>query len=622
MSNFGFLQSNYPELLVTKLSNTTFRLDHVLVILLLLVSFTISSEQLVDKTLTIRFLGAFAVLLLGYALIAKRAVVFLGNQLNWLDVSLFAFSLWQVISIFWATNKAEAFGSSFRSVALFLTYLFLKIIHHSDLRWKKQLPLLVSIVCSAYLVLTCIELFKIGEEHGLNAQSVYLLQYPTETKNLGSIFLLISIAFHLQLVVQYANWKRWFGLVNALIALGTLFLFSTRGISLSFAAIGGFLVLSQIFGKHLKFKYGVVVGIALMALGVGHWFASNMQKTEALESHANQSNIETEEPQEESPEHAYRSANERLALWEKTLGLIKQDPILGVGAGNWQIEYPRNGLEGLERAEFRVTSFKRPHNEALSILSEAGVVGLILFLLIVAFFFQSIWKGERINLFAGAGMMGLLVSAMFDFPRERMEHTVLFAAMLALVSSGQPIISMGKRKLWAIYVALILLMIGGIVIYYMRFDGERNYDKLRRLKAQEKYAECIRYAEKVENPFYTVDWINYPIAWFVGMCYTYQHDFQSGEVEFRRALKLNPGNFHTHNNLGFCLAQQKKYEQAIPFFESCLTINSKFEEARFNLAYSLIMTKQAEPAFQALSQHITDTAKKKVYLHEIEKIME
>ena len=73
----------------------------------------------------------------------------------------------------------------------------------------------------------------------------------------------------------------------------------------------------------------------------------------------------------------------------------------------------------------------------------------------------------------------------------------------------------------------------------------------------------------------------------MGVCYSYQGRFAEGEREFERALELNPGNFHTHNNLGFCLAQQEKYEQAIPYFESCLAINSKFEEARFNLAFSL-----------------------------------
>jgi O-antigen ligase len=605
---------------VTNSSNSNFKIDHVLVGMLLLSAFALTTNKVVDSTLSIRYLSVFGVLLAGYLVCAKRVLSFLSTKLSWLDVLLLCFALWQVVSIGWATNTAEAFSSSFRSIALFVTYLFFRVIVQADERWKHQLPFVISLASSVYLALTWVELLRISDEFGLNAQSVYSLRYPTETKNLTSIFLLVSTAFHARVVHDNTNWKRWFAAVNIVVIVVTLFLFTTRAISVSISAMGFFLFVVQLFNKKLKFKHGIALAVALVVLGGVHWFGSNFQKEEALKSYNLETTAQTEELSEESSEHKYRSSNERLVLWEKTLGLIRQEPILGVGAGNWQIEYPRNGLDGLERAELRVTSFKRPHNEALWILSETGIIGLLLFLAVLVIFFFHVWKGSISSLIIGTAMIGLLVSSMFDFPRERAEHNILFAAMLALATSAKPIIHLEKKKSWVAYFGLLGLMMLGIAVFSMRLDGERKYDELRRLKAQKKYSECIRHSEKVENPFYTVDWINYPIAWFRGICYTYQNKFAEGEKEFQRAIELNPGNFHSHNNLGFCLAQQGKFNEAIPSFERSLKINSKFEEARFNLSYSLINTGKLDEAVEALTHHVTDTAKKKVYLMEVEKL--
>lgn len=620
MLQFWFLAVQTNKLRLVKSSNINFKVDYLLVVALFFVSCFISSDSLVDKTLTSRYLGAFSVLLAGFFITTKRAQSYLNTQIRWLDIFLFAYCFWQVLSVFWATNTAEALSSSFRSIAMFMAYFFLRVLLVSDRRWKDQLLLVVSVASSAYLLVLWYTLVKVTEGIGLDAQSIYLVRYPTETKNLTSIFLLVSMTFQILLAIENRNWKRWFGLANTTLMLGTLFLLSTRGISLSIIAMGAAVLLLQLVWKQHRFKYGLVLGLALVILGTGHWLASNKLKESSSQVYKSQTESLAEEQSEDSPEHTYRSANERLGLWKKTIGLIKQNPILGVGAGNWQIEYPRNGLDGLERAQFRTTSFKRPHNEALSILCETGIIGLILFVLILLRFFQNGLNRNKSDLLITAAMVGLITASMFDFPRERMEHNLLFAVMLALTVSEKPLVKLDRTKTRFIFFGLLAITTFGILVYWMRFDGERQYDKLRRLKAQNKYSECIQHAQRVENPFYTVDWINYPIAWFTGVCYSYQGQFVEAEKEFARALPLNPGNFHTHNNLGFCLAQQEKYEKAIPYFESCLAINSKFEEARFNLAFSLIKMNKLDEAIEALSTNITDSTKRNVYLNEIEKL--
>ena len=597
------------------------RIDLLLVVVLFFVSLFISSNQLVDATLASRFLGALSVLTIGLLFKARHVSAYLKEHISWLDIILISFCTWQILSISWATNTAQAFGAGFRFVALLLSYLLLRVLIVSDARWKSYLPFIISVFSSIYLLTVWGKMLLISKDFGLNANSVYMLRYPSETKNLISLFLLVSAPFHVQTIIENHNWKRWFGITNVVVTLATLFLLSTRGISIAIAGIGGALFLSQTAWKKHRFKYGIHIALGVILLGAGHWFSSNLMKKTNLESYKTKTSKPIEESQEPSSEQNYRSANERLALWKKTLGIIKQDPILGVGTGNWQIAYPRNGLDGLERAEYRVTSFKRPHNLILSITSELGLIGLILFAVVVIQFFLNIYRGEKNQLIVGCAMAGFLVASMFDFPLERMEHNLLFSAILALTASPQKniILSMNQAKL--AFASLIIVGIVGITVQGFRFHGESNYGLMRTLKSQNKYERCIETSYQVENLFYTVDWINYPFAWYRGVCYTYLGKFQEGEKEFERAVELNPGNFHSHNNLGFTIAQQERFEEAIPFFEKSLEINSKFEDARFNLAYSLIMLKKPHQALDVMSIHIQDTAKLNIYRAEANKLL-
>ncbi|MCB0304490.1 MAG: O-antigen ligase family protein, partial [Calditrichaeota bacterium] len=75
------------------------------------------------------------------------------------------------------------------------------------------------------------------------------------------------------------------------------------------------------------------------------------------------------------------SVDERLQLWEKTLQMVRDHPLLGVGIGNWKLFIPAYGSEGLRSAGGAV-NFVRPHNDFLWVLSESGLPALLGFLAI------------------------------------------------------------------------------------------------------------------------------------------------------------------------------------------------------------------------------------------------
>jgi len=57
-----------------------------------------------------------------------------------------------------------------------------------------------------------------------------------------------------------------------------------------------------------------------------------------------------------------------------TIEMVKDNPVIGVGAGNWMINYPvyYAQYQGLEFKNWR-----RPHNDYIWILAEKGFLGLI-----------------------------------------------------------------------------------------------------------------------------------------------------------------------------------------------------------------------------------------------------
>ena len=77
------------------------------------------------------------------------------------------------------------------------------------------------------------------------------------------------------------------------------------------------------------------------------------------------------------------SAQVRLQLWKKTLSMIADHPVLGVGAGNWKVVIPHYGTNGLPSEQGKV-QYIRPHNDFLWILSENGPIALLAYLSLFA----------------------------------------------------------------------------------------------------------------------------------------------------------------------------------------------------------------------------------------------
>ena len=128
----------------------------------------------------------------------------------------------------------------------------------------------------------------------------------------------------------------------------------------------------------------------------------------------------------------------RTHIWSVTLDVIKNNLPFGTGLGGFSDAYTKfdttNGIERVEQA----------HNDYLQILTDAGIIGLI----IAAFFAFRLFKtglqnAKTPNVFrrgvaigALAGCFGILVHSFFDFPLRTSSNALFFLTLAALATTS------------------------------------------------------------------------------------------------------------------------------------------------------------------------------------------
>ncbi len=90
---------------------------------------------------------------------------------------------------------------------------------------------------------------------------------------------------------------------------------------------------------------------------------------------------------------------------------------------------------------------------------------------------------------------------------------------------------------------------------------------------------------------------------------------------YRRAIKLDPNQPETLNNIGFCYKEMKEYKKAIEYYKDTLRLNPKLAEAHEYLGEAYLQAGQGELAQQeyqtllALDPRAAGELKEKIDAH-------
>ena len=318
----------------------------------------------------------------------------------------------------------------------------------------------------------------------------------------------------------------------------------------------------------------------------------------------------------------------RYNLFQSTFRLIKDNPLLGVGPGNWKIQIPKYKLytnQKLEGQYTRGVSFaQRPHNDFLWITSEggvlAGLVYIIIFLILIRdSYVLSRHKSNKQSLFFAllcSTLLGYGLISLVDFPFERISHNMFFAIISAIIIAH----SINKKHKedkthYTITGAFIVLMLFTTYVGYIRYTGSIAIKKVENYKNQKNWNGMINEFHKGYHAlFFDLNYTSTPLHWFSGIAYFNLNNLDMAFLNFKKAYSVNPNHIHVINNLATCYELKKNSQKAIELYKEAIEIIPTFKESRVNLAAIYFNQKKFTKSLDVILRSIVPPYKvRKVY---------
>jgi len=334
-------------------------------------------------------------------------------------------------------------------------------------------------------------------------------------KNILASAIFIKIPFAVWLFYfRRENYLRLIGAVG--LTLGTLavFFMSTRTFYLAtiltvviFVIYGAidFFILKR---RETGVKVLIHVGLVVIAFGIFSFVQNYLYPQEVRQSTSFGARLAEVANQENA------SNNLRKTAWVITAtDMIPNDPLLGVGIGNWKVRF----LQYENSYSPHYIYMYKNHNDFLELTAEVGIFGglafVAIFLLAAFYFFKGTYKNKNseqeqwffLPLF---GLFAYSFDAFFNFPQDRPEIQALFAIYVG-IAVGLAVLYFGKnskeRKLPTLAIGFIgaiavVAMVLGVIVERMYFDSS----KIQRMVKEEQ--------QGVRSPKSPADYLirNYP----------------------------------------------------------------------------------------------------------------
>jgi tetratricopeptide (TPR) repeat protein len=585
----------------------------VFAILLLCVADLVRSGIMIDKSFLPRFFS-LSVLLLISALVLFRDIRKI--RMGWFEYAFLLFYFWNLLSSFWAIAPSEAIMQSQLVFLAFAVFIIITTLARENPGFEN---IFIKIQMFVLLFAFGLGFYKMSSLDFFNPYQVISV---SANNNLFSGFLLISLPLVLTGYSLNRGAWRYLSLLVMVLTVFFIIIVQSRAVYL------GLFVSILVSASFLAARYPVVFskrniltgGIALALLAAlvflfyssldstrKNYFLSKIPVWNYFKSYDNTYAEKVRKEREKMQadlehisafdfsEDYYENANLRVIFWKKSWCLVKSHPVLGVGAGNWRLAVP--GCKNPPNPDHTAKNFtySQPHNEWISIISELGIVGLVLavFIFFVPLLFILYKTGISSPappvsaVFYVSFIAGFYIFCMFDFPLKRVEHNVLLFSILAFLFQKVPLKSVKSgimNKIPGRLFSLLFLLLLGFTVFLsvLRMKGE--YYTLQMFRNERKNdAAVIRYCRKAENAFYRVTPNTLPLDWFEGVARYRLGSADSAVMCFKKALLYTPYEVRVLNDYGTALFQSKRIDEAKSILLKAYDIDPYFDDAKFNL---------------------------------------
>ena len=343
--------------------------------------------------------------------------------------------LFSLISFFSAINISESVLNFSKILTIFTSAYVLYLIFSSNRGYLEHLAVALTVL----LIFDSLTVFyNMLLYISRDVSSIMDIKSVYSHKNILGSAIFLKIPFALCLVLFSNGWKKTLGYMAGMSALLATLLLSTRafylGIVFLLAALFIYMLIRHIvagkkgyFLTMARWAGLFVLAIVLYTLAQQIFFPKNTDTIWNTSIISRLSSINSQE----SSTHA------RLGAWNRSVKLIGEHPIMGVGTGNWKVDVLQ--YENLQLPDF--TYMNKNHNDFLEITAETGLPGGLAYLSIFVFILNFFLKislnpsseGENIKLLflPAFGILAYSVDAFFNFPADRPEIQSMFAIFVA-----------------------------------------------------------------------------------------------------------------------------------------------------------------------------------------------
>lgn len=544
-------------------------------------------------------------------------------KIGLLDIAFLVYYSITAVSLTWSLLPSAGYFS-LQSIGLaYVFYVLFRIILskiHPDFLHK------IMALCSVLVMAVVIsQFFMVGLKTGINNNNIYEITGWAGHKNLTAslLFLLFGLNSYYFISGNRTKWISWVMVMQ----LSVILILQSRAVMLALVLFLGLLAGYIFFTKNpawiwIKNKMIFLVsGAMLFALIL--FFSLGGTKSDLIKL---------------SPATYLKSSSgsERMFVWYKTAQLINDHWIRGYGAGNWKLVFPSKGIEGAYRLQTQNVIFTRAHNDYLEIWAETGIIGLISYLsLFILSFFYIIQKfrfeksqNKVETLVPMFLLMGYMVIAFFDFPKERMEHTLLLSLLFALAVNPTPgparlfgfsFPIRGNYYLFYFWVLVFILIVNCVYSYYI-INGEYHTRKAMEAKVSGQWQKVEQESKKAYSSFYQINPIATSVKWFEGNAVYNQGKYIEAEKLLSLASQHTPYHFFCLNDYASTLVQLRKYQEAIEIYKKVLFINPRFEDAMFNISFAYAQVKNFDKALEWVGKTKTLPEKRQAFMKSIEEL--
>ena len=281
------------------------------------------------------------------------------------------------------------------------------------------------------------------------------------------------------------------------------------------------------------------------------------------------------------------SATGRMVIWKECLVSIKSHPLTGIGFNQFANRQPIIQYEYFKKAERSATEIMLADkvdyvfNDYIQLVTENGLVGLGLFLILLYLVSSAYFKSKLYNcpltLAVGASGLCLMIAALFSYPFQNIYFWCLFSFFIAIVSSK----STGRftlkvpRNLFTTAFSVVLAIWCGLMILTLHreysfkkrlFNANSlvgagqieealiEYRNIYRQIPHEKqillgYGKCLfltgHYKESLDTLMLAKRWIEDPFL-SIGIAQNYEAlgQFTRAENELQRSILMIPNRIY------------------------------------------------------------------------------